>query len=1259
MSSIKLSWSKLLWGIFCLLLASGLTTAQTVTGAISGVVVDASNSAIAGATVTIINAKTGDSRVVTTNESGGFSVPALQPDVYTIRIEHRGFRSLERRNTILSANENLALGQITLEVGQVTEVVTTVAEGATVEKESSDLTGRLTSDQIELISTKGRSIASLLTLLPGVSYIDDAESVGDGFGTDLPNVNGQRGRSTISTINGLNASEPSGSNKISLTVNQDSIAEVKILRNSYAPEFGNNGGAQINIVTKGGKKEYFGSGYLFMRNEALNANSFFNNKADLPRAKYRHTYWGANVGGPVQIPWLYPNKEKRNLFFFYSIERPHTITPTAARFVTVPTERERNGDFSQSIVGINTTTGVTNRAFVADPLLVTPTNLCQATPTTNPNPSINYQGACFRDPSRATPDNPQGLNIIPRSRFNPSGAAILNYFPLPNRLGGRTLTGNTYNYLAQKSVDVPKQSQVVRIDFKRSEKDSFFVNAIWWRADNEGFDTSGWPGNPQDRWGISSHYLYKEKGLTLNWVRLISPTIVNEVSVSARHGSEGFIPSDGEIDRLSKTALNYTAPQLFSGNNRLGTIPRATSWGGLSQTTVANINWLDRWGEIGQDYILPSITDNLTINHRNHNYKAGFYLERIRNGEAPGGNWSGTFNFSSNDANFSAAQGNTGHPYANALTGVFRSYSEASSRPHTDLERVLAQWYAQDQWKARQRLTLNYGARMGWFSQWTQRLLDASNFDPTLFDPAKAPALYRPFCVGGTPATAACANANRRAQNPITGELLTNTALVNTFVPNTGNKLNGIAVGTDPGVARGFKDPAAFQVEPRFGFALGLFESGKTVLRGHIGVYHSSRTGGGTTGGNLVSNPPFQRAVTIDFGAIDNLVNLVSTALERPTALNAVEVHTKTPTIYNYSFGIQRDIGYGTIVEISYVGSQARHLGERRNINALRDGVKFVDLHPENRNPFSTTSALGNGPLGDDFLRPFQGYGDINVVMGSGTSHYNALQVQVLRRYAKGFQYGAAYTWHKTLDYANDDSSDVNFLRPYKAFNYGPADHDQTHIFSANYIWDLPGLSRIWDTKFVRGVFNGWQLSGTTSFVTGNPESIGITYNGGTITIATGGSCPAGTVQTGPTACSTITDFTGGEVNARPFVTCNPNNRGANAPDGTPVFIDASCFARPTEKGQIGNASRNMLRRPATVNFNMALFKNVRISEKFRLQFRWETYNLFNHTNFTDLDTALVFDDINNQIVQTNARFGQPINARPPRVMQGSLRLNF
>jgi len=1242
MSSIKLHWTKLSQGLFCLLLASGLSVAQTVTGTISGMVVDASDNAVVGATVTVINAKTGGKRVVTTSESGGFSVPALQPDVYTIKIEQKGFRALERQNTVLSANELLALGRITLEVGQVTEVVTTVAEGATIEKESSDLTGRLTADQIQLISTKGRDITSLLRLVPGVSYIDDVESVGSGFGTDLPNVSGQRGRSTVSRVNGLNASEPSGSNKISMTTNQDAIAEVKVLRNNYAPESGTNGGAEIIIVTKSGKQEYFGSAYYFLRNEALNANSFFNNKVDLPRATYRHNIWGFNVGGPVQVPWLFPNKERKNLFFFYSFEKPHTITPAGARFVTVPTERERNGDFSQSFTGI--TNGNPNKAFVRDPLK---TGNCNATD----------QSACFSDPSRATPDNPLGLNIIPRDRFNQSGAAILNYFPLPNVVGGRSSNGNSFNYVIQKSVDVPKQSQVIRVDYKPTEKDTLYVNAQWWTADNEGFTTSGWPGGDNNQWGISSHYLYRDNGISFNWVRLFSPTIVNEVSIGLRHDSEGFTPSDGEIERLSRSALNYTAPQLFAGNNTLGTIPRATGWGGLSQTTVANINWLDRWGEAGQDYILPSISDNFTLTRDNHTYKAGIYIERIRNGEAAGGNWSGTFNFSSNDSNFTAALGNAGNPYANALIGSFRSYSESSTRPHTDLERLLAQWYVQDQWKATRRLTLTYGARLGWYSQWAQRQLDASNFDATRFDPAKAPVLYRPFCVGGTPATASCSNANRRALNPLTGQLSTNTALVGSFVEGRGDKLNGILVGTDPNVPHGFKDPASIQWEPRFGFALDIFGGGKTVLRAHGGVYHSTRTGGGTTGGNLVSNPPFQRNVTIDFGSIDNLVNLLSTALERPAGINAVEIHTKTPTIYNFSMGIQQDIGYGTILEVSYVGSLARHLGERRNINAVPDAARSLNLNPQNRNPFST------GALADDFLRPFQGYGDINVVMGSGTSNYNGLQVQVSRRYATRFQYGIAYTWHKSLDYANDDSSDVSFPRPYKAFNYGPADHDQTHIFTANYIWDVPGPGRRLDNRLVKALFDNWQLSGTTSFVTGTPKGVSLGFSGSTdpFNFPAGDPCPVGTVRFSTTQCQPLTDFTGGEVNARPFVLCNPNRQVKDAADGTPVLVDANCFARPTTQGEIGNASRNMIRKPGVINFDLALFKNIRFREKLDIQFRWETYNLFNHTNFSDINTDLTFsrNTTTNQIALSNQIFGQPTSARSPRVMQGSLRFNF
>src|SRR4029453_12855512 len=182
MSSIKVHWAKLLSCLFCAMFLCGPTAAQTVTGTISGTVVDSSDSAIAGAAVTITKAKTGNKRTVTTNESGGFSVPALQPDVYTIKIEHSGFRALERQNDVLSANEILALGNFSLQIGGGNEVVNKVAEGGHAGREGRDLTGRPTANQIQLISTKGLDITSLLRLIPGVSYIDDVDSVGNGFG---------------------------------------------------------------------------------------------------------------------------------------------------------------------------------------------------------------------------------------------------------------------------------------------------------------------------------------------------------------------------------------------------------------------------------------------------------------------------------------------------------------------------------------------------------------------------------------------------------------------------------------------------------------------------------------------------------------------------------------------------------------------------------------------------------------------------------------------------------------------------------------------------------------------------------------------------------------------------------------------------------------------------------------------------------------------------------------------------------------------
>src|SRR5205085_8248004 len=180
--------------------------------------------------------------------------------------------------------------------------------------------------------------------------------------------------------------------------------------------------------------------------------------------------------------------------------KPHTITPTDPVFVTVPTALERAGNFSQSVDN----TG--KPVVVIDPVT-----------------GKQFPG-----------------NIIPADRINRSGQALLNYFPLPNAPGGRTLAGAAYNYVNQESVNVPKHSYVIRFDLNPTRKDSVYWKGQWWTSDNLGLGTSGWPGGDANRWGILSHYLYKDNGWSANWVHIFSSHVVNEFNFGMRHDSEGF-----------------------------------------------------------------------------------------------------------------------------------------------------------------------------------------------------------------------------------------------------------------------------------------------------------------------------------------------------------------------------------------------------------------------------------------------------------------------------------------------------------------------------------------------------------------------------------------------------------------------------------------------------------------------------------------------------------------------------------------------
>src|SRR5918994_2432159 len=273
--------------------------AQTVTGTISGTVADQQGQVIPGATVTIINEATNDTRVAVSDAQGDFLVTNLQPGQYTLRIALQSFRTLERKNIVLSAGERLAVSNLTLEIGNVGETITVESRGAHVNTAETQHSGLITAKQIEQIQVLGRDVTSIMRLLPGVRYENTVDSLGMSFGTSVPNVGGARRDWSNVITDGVVSNEVGNSGLMAQQINLDAIAEVRVLLNTYRAEYGRAGGGQVQIVSKGGSSQYRGNLYYYGRHEALNATNFFVNRASAEKPRYRFNTPGANLGGPV------------------------------------------------------------------------------------------------------------------------------------------------------------------------------------------------------------------------------------------------------------------------------------------------------------------------------------------------------------------------------------------------------------------------------------------------------------------------------------------------------------------------------------------------------------------------------------------------------------------------------------------------------------------------------------------------------------------------------------------------------------------------------------------------------------------------------------------------------------------------------------------------------------------------------------------------------------------------------------------------
>jgi hypothetical protein len=475
------------------LVLSGQAAAQTVTGTVAGVVTDPSAQVIVGATVTLTNDRTGEARTATTSEVGTFTFPAIPPGEYSVKVESTGFKTFHRTGMVLSANQRLWLGEIQLTIGAVTETIRVVAQAAQVQTTSAEQSAMLTPDQMGTMMTRGRDVVALLRLLPGVTYGTDPVALGGSYGTDTPAIGGAPNRANTMTLDGLLSNDIGTPSVFSAPLSIDAIGEVKALLNNYQAEYAGNGGAVINIVTKSGTREFHGGAYWYKRHEMFNANSFFNNANNVRKPLYRYNTLGLTIGGPICIPGKF-NRNRQWLFGFFSLEDWRIKDPRDLRQVTTPTALERAGDFSQTL-------DVSGRLIsITDPLT-----------------------------RQAFPGN-----LIPASRINKNGLALLNILPLPNFMD-RTISKGNYNYLFQESLDHPKRTKLFKIDIVPTPNDRIALRGSQWWADQKGYNVASGASN----WGLFKQcYCFTEDGLTVSFTRVFSPTIVMEITAGGRHNRE-------------------------------------------------------------------------------------------------------------------------------------------------------------------------------------------------------------------------------------------------------------------------------------------------------------------------------------------------------------------------------------------------------------------------------------------------------------------------------------------------------------------------------------------------------------------------------------------------------------------------------------------------------------------------------------------------------------------------------------------------
>ena len=1195
-------------------------------GSITGTIKDSQGGVVAGATVTVTNQAQAFRQSTRTDGIGDFIFPQLPPANYILIVEATGFKKKESSNVVLPVASRVSVGDVVLEVGSLTETVTVEADAGMIQTqtESGERSNIVTNRQLRDIGLNGRNIVDLMRTIPGVisggvtaNAASTVTNITGGF-----SINGTRTAQHEYTIDGITNLNLGNNTGALVSVNPDALEEVKVLTSNYQAEYGRSGGGFIALTTRGGANQLHGGARYFRRHDSLNADTLFNNMRGgaargFPRPLYRYNFYGWDLGGPIVIPKIVNGRNR--LFFFFSQEYYRQLVPQAASVnIRVPTELERTGDFSRSVDGAG-----------------------RALSIMDPATGQQFVG-----------------NVIPANRIYAPGRAVLNFFPRPNTTAG----GNVYNYTSQVPSSYPRSENILRGDYHLNDATRISVRWVYNRDDQQfayGTTTASW------NWPLTITDRKNGPGSvpTISMTKNFGASMVGEFMFGVGRGGVTIAPKD---DKATRSAAGINTPLLYPDANTPNLIP-SLIFGGIASVS-APVN-TSVFGTFDQRFLIWQTMDSLTKVAGKHVLKLGFYLQSASNASNSQNRVQSDIDFTANASN----PLNTGYPFSNAMLGVYNSYTQASTKINQNNLYHDVSWYLQDTWKVSPRLTLDLGVRFSWYQPVFNSKGDGSFFNPDLFDASKGQRLYRPVCVGA--ATCTSGAASYRAVDPAVAgaPTMANTRpafFVGKLVPGAGSDTNGLALASG-GYPKGGIETRAILPQPRLGFAWDVTGSHRTIVRGGFGVtydrYQSGITGFGAT------NPPFVLNPTLQFGYLQD-IQPGGGGILSPVAITGVNKKSDYPTIYSYSVGVQRNLGAGTVVDVSYVGSKSRKLVRRSNLNspayettlkaAAQDPTRYAGgvipaTEPGLPAAFSAAgkSFSGTSILATDFLRPYQGYSDITFYDMDADADYHSLQVSAHRRFSKGVTFGIAYTRSRTQTTVSDDGTFTRLRNAEQDYAY--ATFDRPHFFVGNFVWDLPkGSGLVGRGKLAGAILDHWTLAGNITIASGSPNEVGLTIAG-----QDAGNRLLGT----PTS--------GNLSGQQPRFLLNGDPQTGNT-------INVSAFQIPGI-GNSGPYPRMYLRNPGINNQDLSVHKNFQLGAEGRyLQFRMETFNVFNHSQFSgrNLTSSVtngagqtgnaIFGNFTNLTVTNNLRpagsaavlgtfFGEFNGARDMRIIQLAVKFYF